>query len=169
MSEPVVINVEPLSEAAFAPFGKILSLPAAAPTGHGRNYQFWAGLAELPRGNVSMGMVQGLWDKEPIDAMEGHTEQEMLICVEKPQVIVVCKPGNIDDAKAQPKAREARAFLMKPGQGVLFGRGTWHYVPMALEGAGLSIFVVNPGMKGRGNTDEHWVKFARNGKLVVKK
>ncbi len=169
MKQPVSIKVESLTAESFAPFGKVLALPSAPPTGSGRNYEFWAELAHLPHGNSAMGMLKTVWDSDPINMLEGHTEAEMIICVEKPVVILAAKPGNIQDANAQPKAEETRTFLLQPGQGVLFDAGTWHYVPMPLQDEGLCIFIVNPNMKGRGPNGQHWVKFAGDEMVLVQK
>ena len=168
MNEPKVIAVETLNQAAFAPFGKVLSLPSNPPTGEGKNHKYWSDLVELPRGNTSIGILQVDRNNEPIEMLEAHTEPEMLICGEKPVIIVVAGPGDMNDPHSQPKTEEAMAFLMQPGQGVRYVVGAWHSIPIPLGGNGLCIFIVNPGMKGHGNTDEHWAKFEDGKTIIVK-
>jgi ureidoglycolate hydrolase len=169
VNEPKGLAVEPLNQNAFAPFGKVLSLPLNPPTGGGKNYKYWSDLVELPGGNTSIGILQVDRNNEPIEMLEAHTEPEMLICGGKPVIIVVAGPGDMNDPHSLPKTEEAMAFLLQPGQGVRYVVGAWHSIPIPLEGNGMCIFIVNPVMKGHGNSDDHWAKFENGSTVIVKK
>ena len=43
-----------------------------------------------------------------------------------PSVVCVAPPTDPDDSRAVPRPADVRAFLIDPGRGFSFARGTWH-------------------------------------------
>jgi len=144
-------------------------VPPIEPTGKGRNYKFWVGIAQFPAEPLVMGAVVTDWDEKPVERLEAHTHFELMIPVKTPVVIIVSEPSDVNDASAKPKAEKAKAFLIKPGEGILIEAGTWHYVPMPLEGEGFCFFMLNPNVKGIGHTNVHMKKFENSDLEIVKK
>ena len=64
-----------------------------------------------------------------------------------PSVVCAAPPTDLDDPGAVPRPEEVRAFLIDPGKGFSFARGTWHsldrYV-LAPPGATFAILNVDP-------------------------
>ena len=64
-----------------------------------------------------------------------------------PSVVCAAPPTDLDDPGAVPRPEDVRAFLIDPGKGFSFARGTWHsldrYV-LALPGATFAILNVDP-------------------------
>ena len=64
-----------------------------------------------------------------------------------PSVVCAAPPTDLDDPGAVPRPEDVRAFLIDPGKGFSFARGTWHsldrYV-LAPPGATFAILNVDP-------------------------
>ena len=64
-----------------------------------------------------------------------------------PSVVCVAPPTDLDDPGALPRPEDVRAFLIDPGKGFSFARGTWHSLDrfvLAPPGATFVILNVDP-------------------------
>lgn len=148
------LRVEPLSRAAFAPFGDVIELAGA------RHYPINGGSCERyhdlakvdvaeqggrPLINVFRGQARDL--PITISMMERHPlgSQAFLPLGETEYLIVVAPPGELDPAAV-------RAFLSTGWQGVNYHRGVWHHPLLALHHTS-DFIVVDRGGQGH-NCDE---------------
>jgi ureidoglycolate lyase len=118
------IFAQPLSEAAFAPYGDVLE----APRGFGRTY-FEKGL-QSARPNawpsLSVAHVRPLATL-PLEAtvMERHEfSSQSFMPLDVARWLVVVAPSG---AYGGPDPSGAIAFVVQPGQGVTYHMGTWHH------------------------------------------
>jgi ureidoglycolate lyase len=144
-----LIHTEPLTAAAFAPFGDVLDA-----TGDFRPIN--AGLchrhhdrARLEFGDASPGI--SIFNAEPralpyvFDLIERHPDgsQAFIPMTQHPFLVIVAP-----DPKAKP-----RAFLTNGAQGINLHRGTWHGVLTPLQDPG--IFAVIDRIGPTPNLEEH--------------
>ncbi|MBY6113218.1 ureidoglycolate lyase [Mameliella alba] len=131
------ITTQPLTPAAFAPFGEVLEVSGPPDklinAGKcGRHHD----LAQLDFGPGGRAGIS-LFDAEPrslpyrLDLVERHPEgsQAFLPMHRNPWLVIVAEPGDTPGP--------IHAFLAAPGQGVNFHRGTWHGVLTPLSAPGL--------------------------------
>jgi ureidoglycolate lyase len=122
------LDAQPLSVEAFAPFGTLLTRPAAAPMLTRGDITYWHATADL----------SGLGASGVTGHLIAHRRELQLTCIERhnhtPEafiataghsLLVVGKPGKAHDA-------QLCAFEMKAGQAVLLHQGTWHWAPYPL-------------------------------------
>ena len=145
---------EPLSAAAFAPFGDVLEA-AGEPDRliNGGLCGRFHDRARLDFGDGRAGL--SIFDARPrslpyrLEMVERHPEgsQAFLPMTQAPFLVVVAP-----DAEGRPG--EPRAFQTAPGQGINLLRGTWHGVLTPLQAPGLFAVVdrIGPGA----NLEEHW-------------
>ena len=147
--------VEPLSRAAFAPFGEVieaapdhLSFPINAGTS-----QRFHDLARLDPGEGGR-LIVSIFRAQPrrlplaIAMLERHPKasQAFMPLAGKPFLVVVAPKGEqIDPA-------QIRAFLAQGAQGINFAAGVWHHPLLALHGE--SDFLVIDRDDAAGNCDE---------------
>ncbi len=147
------IRTEPLTAAAFAPFGEVLE--AAGPPDKLIN----AGLcgryhdrARLDFGDGRAGI--SIFDAKPrslpheLDLVERHPEgsQAFIPMTHTPFLVIVA-----EDEGGRPGP--PRAFLTAPGQGVNYRRNVWHSVLTPLAAPGL--FAVVDRIGEGPNLEEH--------------
>ncbi|WP_428928114.1 ureidoglycolate lyase [Marinibacterium sp. SX1] len=148
------IVIEPLSQAAFAPFGDVLDT-AGSPDKVinqglcGRYHD----RATLDFGDGRAGI--SVFDAEPralplvLDMVERHPEgSQAFVPMSRKPFLVIVAPDE-DGRPGRP-----RAFRTAPGQGVNYHRGTWHGVLTPLFGPGL--FAVVDRIGAGDNLQEHW-------------
>lgn len=138
------LTAQPLTRAAFAPFGDVLDCDGAP------DVMINAGLcgrfhdrARLDFGEGQAGI--SLFDAEPralpyiCDLLERHPlgSQAFIPMHQNPFLVIVAKEPGVD----------AAAFLTAPGQGINLHRGTWHGVltPLAAPGLFAVIDRIGPG------------------------
>jgi ureidoglycolate lyase len=129
------IPVEPLTQAAFAPFGTLIDRAGIAPrpmnAGKARRFHDLAQVAVAGAGGrVVIGAVEAdpytlplrlsLVERHPLGA------QAFIPLDAAPFLVVVCP-----DEGGTPG--RPRAFLTAPGQGVCYAPGTWHGVLTPLD------------------------------------
>lgn len=129
------IRTEPLTAAAFAPYGDVLD------TGLGPDRMINAGLCGRhhdrarmdfgPDGRAGISIFDAVPRRFPyeLDLIERHPDgsQAFIPMTQHPFLVIVA-----DDPGARP-----RAFLTAPGQGINLHRGTWHGVLTPLHAPGL--------------------------------
>lgn len=149
-----VISSEPLTAAAFAPYGDVLEGIGAPDKiiNQGKCGRYHD-LAELDFTDGRAGI--SLFDAAPrsfpytLDMMERHPDgsQAFVPMSEAPFLIIVAE--NLGNAPGTP-----RAFLSNGAQGINFHRGTWHGVLTPLSAPGR--FMVIDRIGDGPNLEEHW-------------
>ncbi|WP_138468273.1 ureidoglycolate lyase [Poseidonocella sp. HB161398] len=151
----MTIVAEPLTRAAFAPFGDVLEV-AGAPDriinqGLCGRYHDLARLDFGPGGSAGISLFKAEPRQLPyrLEMVERHPEgsQAFLPMSPDPFLVVVAE----GDA---PVPGRVHAFLTAPGQGINLHRGTWHGVLTPLSAPGL--FAVVDRIGTTANLEEHW-------------
>lgn len=149
-----ILRPEPLTAAAFAPFGEVIDSAGHAPLmineGHTERFH---DLAELDLAREGGRPCLSLFRTRPkalplmLGVMERHplASQSFFPLSGRPYLVVVAPAGDFDPAGL-------RAFLAGPGQGVSYHAGTWHHYSLAL-GATAEFLVIDRAGAGD-NCDE---------------
>ncbi|MGQ0383766.1 MAG: ureidoglycolate lyase [Gammaproteobacteria bacterium] len=143
------LSLEPLTAAAFAPFGEVVEAAAAAETineGTARQYADLATVdvaAEGGRARVSLYRSERREWPVAIRMLEQHPlgSQLFMPLSDDPFLVVVAPRAPVPDRGA------VRAFLTNGRQGVNYRRGTWHHPLIALAEA-RGFLVVDRGGPG---------------------
>lgn len=154
MTKGPTLTLAPLTQTAFAPFGDVLEV--SGPPDKIINQ----GLCGRYHDRAQIDIVDGkagisLFKAEPrsfpikLDMVERHPQgsQAFLPMSFDPFIVVVAP--DVEGAPGQPQA-----FLTTAGQGINFGRGTWHGVLTPLHAPGL--FAVVDRIGEGPNLQEHW-------------
>jgi ureidoglycolate lyase len=150
----MMIKLEPLTAAEFAPFGDVLDV-AGAPdkiinSGMCGRYHDRAEL-DFDGGRAGISLFKSKERSLPItlDMMERHPDgsQAFLPMSMDPFVVVVASDN-------EGKPANPRAFLTAAGQGVNYKKNTWHGVLTPLYAPGL--FAVVDRIGEGPNLQEHW-------------
>ena len=148
----MVLKAEPLTSAAFLPFGEVIECPAMP----GRTY-FEDALSSLrPAARPSISLtVKHEVAALPLRSttMERHEfSSQSFIPQEAGRWLVIVAPH---DAAGGPDMARARAFLAGPRQGVTFGADVWHHPFTILDGPARFVIVMwRDGTQG----DEEFVE-----------
>ncbi|MBU6474543.1 MAG: ureidoglycolate lyase [Alphaproteobacteria bacterium] len=133
---PRVLKPEPLTAAAFAPYGDVISCNAAKEQ-RSINYGNTARFHDLARldltaeaGRATVSIFRSTPVPRPIDIkiMERHplSSQAFYPLSGRPYMVVVTPKGDFSPGKL-------KAFLAGPDQGVNYHAGTWHHYSLALD------------------------------------
>ena len=131
-----IVRAEPLTPAAFAPFGVVLE--AAGPGravngGTARRVDYPAPLVSTrpeARLRVARYTCTAAEGAIVVAVLERHAaSSQWFLPVEPARYVVVVAPG--DDA---PRVDEARAFVAEAPTGIAYARGTWH-APLRVVGS----------------------------------
>lgn len=148
------IRTEPMTAAAFTPFGDVLEA-AGAPDriiNQGLCGRFHdRATLDFGSGRAGISIFRAECRALPyrLDMMERHPEgSQAFIPMEEQAFLVIVA----EDACNRPG--HPRAFVTVPGQGINFHRRTWHGVLTPLGGAGL--FAVVDRIGEGPNLEEHW-------------
>lgn len=149
------IAPEPLTAAAFAPFGEVLEA-AGAPDriinqGLCGRYHDRAGLDFGPGGRAGISLFHAEARSLPyiLEMVERHPEgSQAFLPMSLAPFLVIVAP-DVSGVPGRP-----RAFLTTPGQGINLRRGTWHGVLTPLSAPGL--FAVVDRIGATPNLEEHW-------------
>ncbi len=151
-----VIHTEPLSPAAFSPFGDVLAASGAPDMviNQGLAGRFHD-LARLDfgdgRAGISLFRAEGRSLPYRLEMLERHPlGSQAFIPMQAAPWLVIAAPDNAG-APGLP-----RAFLAAPGQAINFHRNTWHGVLAPLETSAL--FAVIDRIGEGNNLEEHWLK-----------
>ncbi|WP_309572521.1 ureidoglycolate lyase [Deinococcus sp.] len=146
----MALTAQPLTPAAFAPFGEALTWPAADPDASGPGWAWWAERMTLP-GNTrpwSVGLLQLTPAPRIIDWAERHAHSaELIVPLDGSCVIYVAPEGE----SGQPDLEQLRVFALHPGEAALLRPGIWHGAPLAV-GVPARVLVLLPGGTGRMDT-----------------
>ncbi len=156
MSETITLHTEPLSVAAFAPFGDVLdtSTPADFEINNGDVKRFHdRGRVDMaPTGRVGLSLFSGRAQSLPyrFKMLERHPlGSQAFIPMQADPFLVIVAP----DEGGEPG--RPRAFLTAPGQGINYHRGTWHGVLAPLSEP--AIFTVVDWIGDENNLEEFWL------------
>ncbi len=119
------VRIEPLTEAAFAPFGEIVSAKDRAPdfeTASGT--QGWA--VDVRAGRPLVMLLRTRYQGLTFSKLERHFQvtQTFFPLGGSPAVVAVAPPSS--DRTAVPAPADVRAFLLDGSRGYVLARGTWH-------------------------------------------
>jgi ureidoglycolate lyase len=127
MTTTIDIPVEPLTEAAFAPFGQIIGVQDGAPLFSAPGVKTW-GVDFAIDGTLEIHYARfDHTDSMAFAKMERHfnVTQAFLPLDGNPSVKVFAAPTD-PDPSAIPGRDDLRAFYLDGGQGVMMWKGTWH-------------------------------------------
>ncbi len=149
-----VIHIEPLTVAAFAPFGDVLDVSGEPDKiinqGLCGRYHDRAVVDVIDgKAGISLFNAQARLLPLVLDMVERHPDgsQAFLPMSFTPFLVIVAPDEN-------GKPGRPRAFLTTAGQGVNYHRGTWHGVLTPLHAPGL--FAVVDRIGAGDNLQEHW-------------
>ena len=140
MAMQVRVLAEPLSQAAYAPFGAVISADrtdvAGGPANQGTaaRRDFLATIEDLRPGKARLNLAAfRCAPRAPFPArltlLEKHpASTQIFLPMNARRYLVVVAPG-----KGRPELAGARAFLAGPTQGVSYAPGTWHHPMIALD------------------------------------
>ncbi len=136
MSEARILEIEPLTREAFAPFGDVIAASDAVkhfPI-NGGNTERFHDLATLDAGadgRVIVSIFRGQPRALPfaVSMMERHPKasQAFMPLSGREYLVVVAPRGE------PPSALELRCFLARADQGVNYAAGVWHHPLLALH------------------------------------
>ena len=150
----MIFRAEPLTSAAFLPFGEVIECPAIP----GRTY-FEDALSSLrPGARPSLSLTV----KAPLAAlpllsttMERHEfSSQSFVPQEAGRWLAVVAPHA---ASGGPDMARARAFLCRPDQGVTYGANVWHHPFTVLDRTARFVIVM---WRDGTSTDEEFAKVA---------
>ena len=149
------LTLEPLTKAAFAPFGDVVETDGAAATdinqGFARRFNSLASIDVTTGGaavNVSLFEAKPRPQPIAIGLMERHPlgSQLFMPLQDRPWLVVVCtSPHDLSSY---------RAFTASGRQGVNYARGVWHH-PLLVLDEGQRFLVVD--RIGPDNLEEVWL------------
>lgn len=148
------IQIEPLTKAAFEPFGDVLDCDGEPDILINQGLcGRWHDQATLDFGEGQAGI--SLFRSElrrlpyPLEMVERHPEgsQAFLPMSDDPFLVIVAADSNGTPSRPH-------AFRTASGQGVNYHRGVWHGVLTPLSGTGL--FAVVDRIGDGTNLEEHW-------------
>jgi ureidoglycolate lyase len=149
-----IIRIEPISRAAFAPFGDLIDCDGAPDKiinqGLCGRYHDRAKL-DVSDGRAGVSLFRAEPRPLPLqlDMMERHPGgAQCFVPMSEHGFLVITAPDK-SGAPGTP-----RAFLTQPGQAINFHRGTWHGVLTPLHPPGL--FAVIDRIGAGDNLEEYW-------------
>ncbi|KFZ22180.1 ureidoglycolate lyase [Thermotoga neapolitana] len=125
------LEVKELSNELFKPYGSVIDPEKLEPKMKEDIFTFWDGLAEMKvDGILTVGFLEVYERSKEFSKMERHIRtKEIFFVIDNSVIALVGKPTPDQDF---PDPETVRAFLVKPGQGVLLKEGTWHWIPYPL-------------------------------------
>lgn len=156
-----VLEIEPLTREAFAPFGDVIELDGARrfPINAGTTERYHD-LANIDVGDAGGRVLVNVFRAQPfrfpieIRMMERHPlgSQAFIPIGDAPYLVVVAPRGTLD-------AGQLRAFVTRGWQGVNYAKGVWHHPLLAL-GDRSDFIVIDRGGAGANceevQLSEHW-------------
>ncbi|ANS73495.1 hypothetical protein AWM70_01940 [Paenibacillus yonginensis] len=156
------VELEELTPEAFAPYGKVIDLPAGAPSKSGEGWDCWSYIqmleAEVP---IGFGLVVTREREPVVAAMERHvSREELLLTFDREIIQPVACCADIDDPDESPDPLTTKCFRIKPGQAIVIGKGVWHSPAYSAEGEARYMFGIEKKQDKFGDEMIHpWVDF----------
>ncbi len=147
--------VEPLTADAFAPFGRVVDVPARAPDSVGDPWRWWAetALLEQAGGRYAVGYLELPNGRSGFDWAERHLESEELVIPVRGELLLYAGPP---DQGEVPQRERFRVFRVRPGQAALLDKGVWHGAPLAVGAEATALVLL---LEGTGENDTQTVRF----------
>ena len=122
------VIIEDLTEKAFAPYGKVIDLPAAAPSKSGDGWECWSYIQMLDvTESIGFGLVVTRKRECVVTAMERHvSREELLLAFDREIMQPVAACIDIEDPDEHPDSSTVKCFRVQPGQAIVMHRGVWH-------------------------------------------
>ncbi|MGQ9369282.1 ureidoglycolate lyase [Azospirillum sp. ST 5-10] len=143
------LPLEPISRAAFAPFGHLVEAIE-----DGVLYGPDDARLDLAQGTPRFYIMR--LDPRPMLVRRITRHRRVTQCLAsvggRPWAIAVAPPDGLDDAAAEPAPERIRAFLVPGDAAVVLHRGTWHAGPY-FDGDSLSFF--NLELSDTNEVDHH--------------
>jgi ureidoglycolate lyase len=129
------LAVETLSDEAFAPFGRVVDVPAREPDSVGDPWRWWATAAVLDHGErpYAVGYLEVEPGRPAFDWAERHDRSEEMVIPLHGEVLLYA---------SAPEPEDFHVFRVRPGQAVILGKGVWHGAPLAAAGAASAIVLL---------------------------
>jgi ureidoglycolate hydrolase len=130
-------GVKPLqiTQANFAPFGKVVTAPTGQPTSQASDYKFWSDIADYHiEGETEVGLCT-VYEQpaRQISGVERHLRTpEILIPVDAPFILPL-----FDDARGK-----VEAFRVNIGEAVVIDTGVWHGACLPVGKSEATYFVI---------------------------
>lgn len=111
----------PATEQNFKAYGRFLRVKEGAGL-LGEGWEAWMTDDVCLKSPANFGICHAAAVPSPIDTMQRYSQSEqMLLCSDQP--IAILAAGNED---AIPSASDIRAFVLRPGDLAILGKGVWH-------------------------------------------
>jgi ureidoglycolate lyase len=153
------LKLEELTAEAFAPFGQVIERPARPTDATGPGWKWWGENLLMSGGERSYAVGYLALDPALLcfDWAERHMHTHELVIPLGGDCMVYAGPADFrSEPDRMPPLESFRAFRVRVGQAVLFGKGVWHGAPLALEHATQAIVLL---LHDTGNVDSHVVRF----------
>jgi len=127
MTRVVRLVVEPLSEAAFAPFGAVIEEKPRPPDFYGAKGTLgWN--VEFQGGRPLLSLLKTPYQGFAFTKLERHLRlsQTFIPLGGATAVVAVAPPSGSEDRAMVPKPDDVRAFLLDGSKGYVLAPGTWH-------------------------------------------
>jgi ureidoglycolate lyase len=156
---PKRLPVQPLDDAAFAPFGKILRVPSQ---GRRDFIDELENLRASARARLSLAALEPTAMPMTVSELEAHPySAQAFIPVDVSRYLVLVAPKAADGG---PDAERLQAFVAAPGMGILYAAGTWHHGMRVLDRPGIfTVLTFVDGTEG----DEVFVPLAEPATIVL--
>lgn len=117
------LAIEPMTAESFAPYGW-LAEPSAMPD----DRRVMTPSRFECDGRMTIHTIWQSHVGRTFSRLERHfgITQTFVQLSGSPSVVCVAPPTDLDDPHAVPRPGDVRAFLIDPGKGFSFARGTWH-------------------------------------------
>ena len=138
------LAIEPMTAESFAPFGRLVESSETP----GDRRVMTPSRFECDGRTTIHAIWQPCTDRS-FSKLKRHfgVTQTFFQLSGSPSVVCVAPPTDRDDPGAVPRPEDVRAFLIDPGRGFSFARGTWHSLDrfvLAPPGATFVILNVDP-------------------------
>jgi ureidoglycolate lyase len=155
----MTLKVRELSAEAFAPYGRVIEVPARPTDASGPGWSWWAETVLLAGDGRPWGV--GYLDLEPtelrFDWAERHRRTlEAVFPTSRDVLVYVGPPDHPDEPERIPPLETFRVFRVPPGAGVIMDRGVWHGAPLAPDGPTRALVFI---LEGTGRHDVALVRF----------
>lgn len=155
------IHAQELSVEAFAPYGKVVSLPDSLPNKIGQGWKCWLPVS-LVSTTTDLGLGMVVTQARPliVTEMERHvSREEILWPTDKAVIQPMALPKDLEDPDAAPDPDTVRAFVIMPGQAVVMAKGAWHSAAYPIDKDTLYFFAIEEKDDAVGDMSNPWIAF----------
>ena len=131
-----MLQVETLTNNAFAPFGRVLGRPPDDPNATREDLDAWLGMSDI----YGMEALHPVWSFLEVkrssmaqNQLERHLQAaEAFVPLQGNSVLMVAPATHEQDPTAGPDENAIRAFLLDGRAGVFLPKGVWHWAPFPI-------------------------------------